>query len=70
MKLKLYIEGMSCMHCVKHVKDALIDIEGVSMVDVNLNEKCAIVEGENLSTNAIKAAVYDAGYEIVKMENA
>lgn len=70
MRLRIDIEGMSCMHCVKHVKDALMDIKGVSMVDVNLKEKFAIVEGENLSTKDIEAAVYDAGYEIVKIENA
>lgn len=26
MKKKIFIEGMSCMHCVNHVKEALEDI--------------------------------------------
>lgn len=70
MRLRIDIKGMSCMHCVKHVKDALTDIKGVSFVDVNLEENFAIVEGENLSTKDIESAIYDAGYEIVKIENA
>ncbi len=36
MKKKLYIEGMSCDHCVKHVKDALSEIPGISSVEVDL----------------------------------
>jgi copper ion binding protein len=68
MKVKLNIEGMSCMHCVKHVKDALLEINGVSSVDVNLDGKYAVVEGENLSNEAMKAAVEDAGYDVVGIE--
>lgn len=68
MMVRLNIEGMSCMHCVKHVKDALLEISGVSSVDVNLNGKYAVVEGENLSNEALKAAVEDAGYDVVGIE--
>lgn len=68
MKKKLNIEGMSCMHCVKHVKEALSEVAGVKSVDVNLDEKYAIVEVDNASEEAMKAAVADAGYDVVGVQ--
>lgn len=68
MKKKLLIEGMSCGHCVKHVKEALSELEGVSSVDVDLASKSAVLEGE-VSEEKIKLAVEDAGYEVVSIEN-
>ena len=41
MKKKILIEGMSCEHCVAHVKDALEGIDGVASVLVNLEGKYA-----------------------------
>ena len=70
MKKKLNIEGMSCMHCVKHVKEALSEVEGVKSVDVNLEGKYAIVEVDNASEEAMKAAVADAGYDVVGVQEA
>ena len=37
------IEGMSCEHCVRAVKDALSSQSGVKSVDVSLEEKNARV---------------------------
>ena len=68
MKKKINIEGMSCNHCVMHVKNALSEVEGVKSVDVNLQGKYALVEGDNTSNEALKAAVEDAGYEVVSIE--
>lgn len=68
MKKKLLIEGMSCGHCVKHVKEALSELEGVSSVDVDLASKSAVLEGE-VSEEKIRLAVEDAGYEVVSIEN-
>ncbi|MEG2018838.1 MAG: cation transporter, partial [Clostridium sp.] len=34
MKKKISIEGMSCGHCVNHVKEALSELPGVTSVDV------------------------------------
>jgi copper chaperone len=64
MKKVLSIEGMSCSHCVAHVKEALESVAGVSKVDVNLREKQAVVEGSTLDDTAMKSAVAEAGYEI------
>lgn len=71
MKKKLYIEGMSCMHCVKHVHDALMELKGMSNVNVDLARKNAVVEYDNsaqISDGQMKAAVEDAGYDVIKIE--
>ncbi|OFI06541.1 copper-exporting P-type ATPase A [Clostridium acetireducens DSM 10703] len=65
MKEKLIIEGMSCNHCVMHVKNALVEVPGVKSVEVSLEDKCAIVEGENLSKENLKKAVEEMGYDVV-----
>jgi copper chaperone len=67
MAKKLLIEGMSCGHCVKHVTEALTELNGVTNVKVDLASKSALVEGD-ASDADIKAAVEDAGYDVVKIE--
>ena len=69
MKKTVMIEGMMCQHCVRHVHDALVKLEGVKSADVSLEEKKASVEYEGeLSDDAIKASVADAGYEVTAIE--
>jgi copper ion binding protein len=65
MKTHLNIEGMSCEHCVKHVREALEGISGVTSAAVNLKKKTADVEhGDAVTLAALKAAVVEAGYEV------
>ena len=64
MKKLLTVEGMSCGHCVMHVKSALEDVAGVTKVEVDLLKKSAMVEGEGLDDAALKAAVAEAGYRV------
>jgi copper ion binding protein len=65
MKTVLKIDGMSCDHCVKHVKEALEGVAGVSSAQVSLKENSAAVEhGDSVSVDSLKAAVEEAGYEI------
>ncbi|KEI01590.1 heavy-metal-associated domain-containing protein [Clostridium botulinum] len=68
MKRKLNIEGMSCNHCVNHVKNALMEIEGINDVNVSLEEKFAIVEGKNLDDSKMKTEVEDWGYKVISIE--
>lgn len=64
---KVSIEGMMCMHCVSHVEKALTALEGVDGVKVSLEDKCAEISG-NVSNDAIKAAVTEAGYTVTSIE--
>jgi copper ion binding protein len=66
MKTTIKINGMSCEHCVKHVTEALEHIAGVSSVKVSLKHNNAEVEHlDTVSLEALKAAVVEAGYEVV-----
>ncbi len=63
MRKTITIEGMSCMHCVGRVKDALESLEGVASVEVSLDNNEAVVEFNSIITNErLKAAVENAGY--------
>ena len=64
MKTVVGVNGMMCEHCVKHVKDAL-EKRGVK-ADVSLAKKRAVIEGE-ISDEAIRESIGDAGYEVVSI---
>ena len=64
MKKLLTIEGMSCGHCVMHVKSSLEEVPGVAKAEVDLIKKSAMVEGEDLNDIVLKNAVSEAGYRV------
>ena len=70
MEKKLLIEGMSCNHCVNHVKTALTeDIEGVEVKEVSLDVKYALVDvADGVTEDAIKAVIEDLGFELKGIE--
>ena len=66
MKYEFGVEGMMCMHCQKHVKDALEAMEGVTAVEVDLEGKKASVEADReISMDEFKEVIKEAGYEVV-----
>ncbi|OZV14044.1 heavy metal transport/detoxification protein [Tissierella sp. P1] len=67
MKKTLLVEGMSCGHCERAVKNALGELDGVSKVEVDLVTKKVEVEGEGLNDILIKGAIEDAGYELIEI---
>ena len=70
MKKRIQIVGMSCMHCVKHVTNALNEVEGITNVVVNLKQNDAMIEAaQNVSNEAIQHAIAEAGYKAVKIES-
>ncbi|MGM9535685.1 MAG: heavy-metal-associated domain-containing protein [Intestinibacter sp.] len=70
MEKKLLIEGMSCNHCVNHVKTALTeDIEGVEVKEVSLDGKYALVDiADGVTEDAIKSVIEDLGFELKGIE--
>lgn len=70
MKKKILVNGMSCGHCVNHLKTALAeDIEGIEVIEVSLEDKCAIVDmQENVSEESLRLLIEDLGYELVGIE--
>lgn len=59
---KFKIEGMTCNHCVAHVKSSIEEIPGVEKVKVDLNGKSAIISGD-FSDESVISAVKKAGYK-------
>jgi copper chaperone len=62
MNIKLNVSGMTCGHCEAAVNKALKSVEGVSDVQVNLSAGTASIEGDNVNTENLIAAVIDEGY--------
>ncbi len=62
MKKTVKINGMMCQMCVKHVKSALSALD--PEVEVSLENNCATLNAD-VDDAAIKAAVSEAGYEVV-----
>lgn len=62
MERVIKVNGMMCMHCVAHVKEALEKVPGVTNVVVSLESNNAIVQGDAKEEDLIKA-VEDAGYQ-------
>ncbi|MBN1056626.1 copper chaperone [Clostridium botulinum] len=67
MKKTIIIEGMSCNHCVGHVKEALENLANVTSVEVSLQEKCATVETSE-NDDVLKEAIEDAGYDVIEIK--
>ena len=62
------IEGMSCEHCVRAVKDALSSQNGVKSVDVSLEGKNArvVYDDEHASLSDLESTIVEEGYEVAK----
>jgi copper chaperone len=67
MATKTYtVKGMTCGHCVAAVKGEVENIAGVSDVAVELESGAVTVTSEQeLSFDDVRAAVDEAGYELV-----
>ncbi|WP_226085193.1 copper chaperone CopZ [Mesobacillus sp. S13] len=65
-KTTLNVSGMTCGHCEKAVKNALMGVDGVSSVVVSLSEGKAEVEydASKAEVSKMKSAVEDQGYDV------
>lgn len=65
MEKILKINGMSCDHCVAHVKKALEQVYGVKSAEVSLeNKQAKVYLSKEVEEKAFKKAIEDAGYEL------
>lgn len=68
MEKTLKIEGMMCANCVKHVKKALEELDGVS-ADVSLEKKQAVISLESdISNDKLSSVIEEAGYKVTEIE--
>ena len=62
-KIHLDIEGMSCGHCVRAVREALSAVDGVEVRDVSIGSADIAVDERRAPPDRILDAVADAGYQ-------
>ncbi len=61
-KVTIPIEGMTCQHCAASVKAAVSKLPGVKEVAVDLKSGWAVVAGENLNVENIRATIDAIGF--------
>jgi len=59
------VQGMTCEHCVLSVREEVSEVGGVSAVDVELASGRLTVSGDGVDDSGVRAAVAEAGYEVV-----
>lgn len=60
--LTLSVHGMSCSHCADAVKRALLEIDGVTDAEVDLEQARAVVRGTAVNGQTLRIAVESLGY--------
>lgn len=58
------IQGMTCEHCVRSVREEVLAVAGVDSLEVDLASGVMTVTGDAEAT-AVRAAVDEAGYAVV-----
>lgn len=59
------VSGMTCDHCVRAVTEEVSRVDGVEMVDVELESGRMVVTSDgDVSDEAVAAAVDEAGYQV------
>lgn len=66
MNKVVYIEGMMCERCKKHVEDALKNLS--LEAEVNLQEKKAIIRNTSIEDPKIIEAIENSGYEVKEIK--
>jgi copper chaperone len=57
------VPGMHCDHCTAAVSEALEAVPGVESIEVDLETRLVVVQGEGLDDAQLRAAIDEAGYE-------
>lgn len=70
MKKIISIDGMACEHCASTVKTALEELAGVKTAKVEFKKNSATIKfSDNVSDDAIKTAVTEAGFTVTGIES-
>ena len=68
--ITLLIDGMMCEHCVRHVKEALESVDGVTDINVSLEENKATVTATADKIQPMIDAITAEDYEVTDVINA
>ena len=64
---ELTIQGMTCGHCVMHVKQALDAVDGLEVEDVQIGRARVWFDDEKV-TKVLSEKVEEAGYKVVSIQ--
>ena len=65
-KIILEIDGMAGTHCINHVKNTLLELDGVDRVS-SVEIGSAVIYGD-ISEEEIREALEDEGFELLNMD--
>ena len=68
----IFIDGMHCEHCKMSVEKALKNIDGITDIEVNLEQKKAVIKtNKQVDNEAIKNAIEEEGFTVkeIKTDN-
>ncbi|WP_328346880.1 heavy-metal-associated domain-containing protein [Streptomyces violaceus] len=60
------VSGMSCGHCAASITEEVLEVPGVTDVDVDVPASLVTVRGESVDADAVRAAIVEAGYEVTE----
>jgi copper chaperone len=63
--LELTIQGMSCGHCVMHVRKALATVSGLKTESVDIGKALVEFDETIVTRELIAKAIEEAGYKLV-----
>lgn len=65
--IKLNVNGMSCEHCVKSIKNGLLDKNGIAFVEVSLKDKTVKIDYSDvvITSDEIKNVIEEIGYDVI-----
>ena len=61
--IRYAVSGMHCEHCARAVTQEIVAVDGVTVVDADLETKLVTVSGEALDDGLLRSAIEAAGYE-------
>ena len=68
MNILMKIDGMSCQHCIKNLKNGLLDVDGIMKADVSLEKKSTSIETErDFSEDELREIIDELGFELVSV---
>jgi len=64
---ELTIQGMSCSHCIMHVKQALDSVNELEVEDVQIGKARVRYDDQNV-IKAFSEKIEEAGYKVVSIQ--
>jgi len=66
MRKELKVEGMTCGGCERSVREALLELEGVSLIEASHGEGTVRVEYDPalVSLEAVRAVIGELGFRV------